>query len=73
MRDERQIMSNSVININAYTTLYSLLDANREKPYGIRVWGETTQTFWFATHEERNAVADTLIALAQNESPQVAQ
>ena len=57
-------MSNSLININAYQTLYSFLDDQQEKPYGIKVWGETTQTFWFATHEERNAVADTLTALA---------
>ena len=56
-------MSNSLINVNAYLTLYSFLDDQQEKPYGIKVWGETTQTFWFATHEERNAVADTLTAL----------
>ena len=66
-------MSNSLISIVAYQTLYSFLDAQQEKPYGIRVWGETDQTFWFATHEERNAVADTLTALAQNESSRVAQ
>jgi len=58
--------NNSVIIINSYTTLYSLLDANSEKPYGIKVCGETTQTFWFATHEERNAVAETLASLALN-------
>lgn len=66
-------MNNSIININAYTTLYSLLEKHKEKPYGIRVWGEImspvpyigVQTFWYATHEERNAVADTLNALAQ--------
>ena len=66
-------MSNLLININAYQTLYSFLDDQQEKPYGIRVWGETDQTFWFATHEECNAVADTLTALAQDESSRVAQ
>ena len=66
-------MNNLLININAYQTLYSFLDDQQEKPYGIKVWGETTQTFWFATHEERNAVADTLTALAQDESSRVAQ
>ena len=49
--------------ISAYNTVYSCLDDQRDAPYGIRLWGETTQTFWFATYQERNAVANTLTAI----------
>lgn len=46
-----------------FQTLYSCLKHQQDQPYGLKVWGETTQTFWFATYQERNAVADTLKAL----------
>lgn len=49
--------------ILSYLTMYSFLDTQQEKPYGIRLWGETIQTFWFATYQERNAVANTLAAI----------
>ena len=53
----------SVTRILAYNTLYSCLDHQKDQPFGLSVCGETTQTFWFATYQERNAVADTLKAL----------
>lgn len=49
--------------ILAHLTVYSFLGEKSEKPYGIRIWSDTIQTFWFATYQERNAVANTLTAL----------